>query len=338
MPVRSLKPLKPLKPWSLGTVPALGLTMAMALAMALLAPAAALAQPKRLALLVGNSSYAAWPALETCRTSVNGLSGALKRAGFEVTERQNLSNAQMGSAISDFSAAIARAGDVDVVSYVCGYAMALDNRVFLLPASASLSRDTDALSQGIVSRLLINAVSKSGARGGLILLDAVALPGKTELLPLAGLVDPTALSGIGYAAVQAPRPPPAGMSDLAAATAVVLAGGGSDWRSTVKQLRQKLPSSALRSVVMQEPSEAAIPPVSTTSARAPPSEAYGGGVADIRRVQLALQRLGYYAGKVDGVVGADTLAAVRRFQHELRAEMTGQLNAAQSARLLKDSQ
>lgn len=35
----------------------------------------------------------------------------------------------------------------------------------------------------------------------------------------------------------------------------------------------------------------------------------------MRRIQLALQRLGYYKDKVDGVVGQDTLAAIRRFQH-----------------------
>jgi peptidoglycan hydrolase-like protein with peptidoglycan-binding domain len=51
-------------------------------------------------------------------------------------------------------------------------------------------------------------------------------------------------------------------------------------------------------------------------------------------VQLALQRLGYYAGQVDGVFGPESLAAIRRFQHELGAEMTGRLTADQAARLL----
>ena len=54
----------------------------------------------------------------------------------------------------------------------------------------------------------------------------------------------------------------------------------------------------------------------------------------MRRVQLALQKLGYYAGKVDGVIGSDTLAASRRFQHELGAEMTGRLTKDQAERLL----
>jgi peptidoglycan hydrolase-like protein with peptidoglycan-binding domain len=59
--------------------------------------------------------------------------------------------------------------------------------------------------------------------------------------------------------------------------------------------------------------------------------------ADLRRVQLALRRLGYYAGPVDGRFGPESLVAVRRFQHELGTEMTGRLTAEQVARLLQDS-
>jgi peptidoglycan hydrolase-like protein with peptidoglycan-binding domain len=50
-----------------------------------------------------------------------------------------------------------------------------------------------------------------------------------------------------------------------------------------------------------------------------------------------LQRLGYYDGKVDGIFGADTLAAIRRFQHELKSNMTGRLTNDQLGRLLPDA-
>ena len=54
---------------------------------------------------------------------------------------------------------------------------------------------------------------------------------------------------------------------------------------------------------------------------------------DRRRVQAALSRLGYYDGKVDGIFGPDTRAAIRRWQHELHAPMTGTLSAAEANRL-----
>jgi peptidoglycan hydrolase-like protein with peptidoglycan-binding domain len=55
--------------------------------------------------------------------------------------------------------------------------------------------------------------------------------------------------------------------------------------------------------------------------------------SDRKRVQTALAHLGYYDGKVDGIFGPDSRAAIRRYQHELGAEMTGRLTAAQTSRL-----
>ena len=140
---------------------------------------------------------------------------------------------------------------------------------------------------------------------------------------------------------------PAGTTELAAAAASGITSSGNDWRAVLKGLRAKLPNSGQRMAVFYDPVEASGASAATTTpgATAPGAEAARpsvdpGGLtaADYRRIQLALQRLGYYAGKVDGVVGSDTMAAIRRFQHELRAEMSGQLTKEQSERLLKDSQ
>ena len=59
--------------------------------------------------------------------------------------------------------------------------------------------------------------------------------------------------------------------------------------------------------------------------------------ADRRRIQAALLRLGYYDKQADGIFGADTRAAIRRFQHEISADMTGVITPEQSARLLATS-
>jgi peptidoglycan hydrolase-like protein with peptidoglycan-binding domain len=56
--------------------------------------------------------------------------------------------------------------------------------------------------------------------------------------------------------------------------------------------------------------------------------------ANRRDVQIALARLGYYDGRIDGVFGPDTRAAIRRWQHEVHTTMTGQLTAAEASRLV----
>jgi peptidoglycan hydrolase-like protein with peptidoglycan-binding domain len=56
--------------------------------------------------------------------------------------------------------------------------------------------------------------------------------------------------------------------------------------------------------------------------------------ADRQRVQAALQRLGYYKGGADGIFGRLTREAIRRFQGDIGAEMTGRLTAEEASRLV----
>jgi peptidoglycan hydrolase-like protein with peptidoglycan-binding domain len=56
--------------------------------------------------------------------------------------------------------------------------------------------------------------------------------------------------------------------------------------------------------------------------------------ADRRQVQEALSRLNYYRGAVDGIFGAQTRAAIRRFQHDIGAGSTGHLTAEEANHLV----
>ena len=60
--------------------------------------------------------------------------------------------------------------------------------------------------------------------------------------------------------------------------------------------------------------------------------------AQRRDVQIALAKLGYYDERLDGIFGPDTRAAIRRYQHELHADMTGMLTADQATRLVNQGQ
>jgi hypothetical protein len=56
--------------------------------------------------------------------------------------------------------------------------------------------------------------------------------------------------------------------------------------------------------------------------------------ADRLQVQDTLRRLGYYKGQLDGIFGPLTRAAIRRFQGNIGAEMTGRLTAEEASRLV----
>lgn len=57
------------------------------------------------------------------------------------------------------------------------------------------------------------------------------------------------------------------------------------------------------------------------------------GDSTVRAAQTLLQQQGYYQGTVDGVIGSQTAAAIRRYQVAEKLRVTGQLNP-QTARSL----
>ncbi len=317
------------------------------------------ADAPHLALVIGNSAYAALPPLGACRASASAVSAALKRAGFDVTERRDLSNGAMGAAITEFGDALARQPGSVAVVYACGYAVAFDGRVFLLPVSANLERATDTLTQGVVSRILSSSVLAAGASAGLVLLDSAAPPGRTAALPLDTMINPAGLGTTGFVAADSTAPLPDGATPLAAALVAGLATPEVEARAMLKDLQEALrgipglavsvfppaspawlrggPAAQPAPVAVPAPPPAAPPGAAAPAPTGPPPEPAMFNEADRRRVQLALQRLGYYDSTVDGIYGPETIAAIRRFQHELGTEMTGQLTAEQAARLLLDA-
>jgi Putative peptidoglycan binding domain/Caspase domain len=81
-----------------------------------------------------------------------------------------------------------------------------------------------------------------------------------------------------------------------------------------------------------EPPVSAALPASATPQSVP--EQMKLSAQDKRLIQTILADMGYYAGQVDGRFGPETRAAVRRYQFEIKADVTGRLTADQASRLL----
>jgi hypothetical protein len=149
--------------------------------------------------------------------------------------------------------------------------------------------------------------------------------------------------GVGVAVIGETKPPSAPTAFAGALAA--LASSGVVPPDALGTLAGKLPAAAGITVAgVQDAKLAATPPPAPSAApAAAPAPANPNGTAlpaddamtqpQRRQVQIALAGLGYYDGRLDGVFGPDTRAAIRRWQHEKGAAMTGRLTSLQATAL-----
>jgi uncharacterized caspase-like protein len=97
---------------------------------------------KRVALVVGNSTYQNAPLLPNPVNDAAAIAATLKAAGFDVVDsRLNLAATDMKRALRDF-ADQARDADIALV-YYAGHGIEIDGTNYLIPTDARLERDTD---------------------------------------------------------------------------------------------------------------------------------------------------------------------------------------------------
>jgi hypothetical protein len=306
-----------------------------------------------LALVIGNSAYMVLPRLGMCGASARIVSAALQHAGFQVTDGMDLSNGEMAGAITRFAARLAAAPGTNGVLYICGYAVDLEGRDFLLPVSARMERETDVLSQGIPAKSLLDAMGRSGTPVGLVLLDAVPMTKAATSLQLETLTQlPRQTVSFAGAADKAPVSDTPSPFATAIATALgsppievgaMLQAIGAGFGGGPDALTLGPPARPAWLVGGQTIAVApAIPPPAAPAAtRAPVPEIEAAAPEedqlsqrDRRRIQAALWRMGYYAGRINGHFRADTRAAILRYQEAIGADKLGTLTPEQSARLL----
>lgn len=338
--------------------------MVVGAALGIAAPAALLpaqAAAPHVALVIGNGTYTSLPPLPACLLSAHAVAAALRGAGFDVVEQEDATSGATDAAIGEAGRHLAAAPGATAFVYVCAYATGYNDRPFLLPVSASIARPTDVLTQGVLARSLIGMLTRGGARSAVLALDVVPAPGAPATLGFDAAVQGDLPDGLGAIAVSQAQPqdvPTPLAASLVAEFKAPTVQIGPLLSATQQQLatNKTLTIAAIhvpagQTFLVGAPAPPAPAPVAAAPA-APVAPAPAQAVptapnpvaalpddaqmtdADRRRVQAALARLGYYDGQIDGVFGPDTRAAIRRYQHELHAEMTGRLTAEQATRLV----
>ena len=330
------------------------------------------AQPLRTALIISNAQYANLPPLARCTASAAVVRDALKAKGFEVVERSDLRRGEFDAAIGALAKRTAASPPSVAVVYYCGYALEFNARSFLLPAAASITRDNDVLTQGVISKSLVDSLARVGESTGVVVLDGFQPPGApaTGLARLSEQIQPGSFAVIGAnndaaaegptAAAQALRGQLTGdevsLEKFVGGMRGELAKGGSGTAFFVAATgrpsflvggKPPPPPPAPAPVAAPPPPMAAAPPPPAPVASAPPAAPAPApppqqamvdedrmSDQDRRQVQVALATLGYYSGRIDATFGPETRAAIRRYQFEVKAEMTGRLNAEQATKLV----
>jgi uncharacterized caspase-like protein len=173
-----------------------GIWLALALAaLGSLQPATA-AEPKRLALVVGNSAYTGISALVNPTNDAADIAAKLKTLQFEVLLGIDSTHASMTALLQQFRSKITR--DHVALVFYAGHGVTVNNESFLLPVDMPTVVDLDAegkLTADALNRHLISMASMlaplEDAKIGIVFLDAcrtnLATPGLGLTLRTASL-------------------------------------------------------------------------------------------------------------------------------------------------------
>ena len=316
----------------------------------------ALAAPAGVALVVGNAAYQALPPLAACALSARSVSAVLKGHGYDVIYQSDLSTGQLDAATGLLTEKLAASPDAPVVIYVCGYVSGFNGRPFLVPVSAGLQRPSDVLTQGMLAKAVVDVAARSGKREAMVVLEAVSVPGSTEPLALEALDRPDLPPGLSLLAVTetAGEVPMPLVTSLVPRLKVVPAKAATLIEGVTQDLADlRTATVSFRRVAVEAgylvggpapqppPPEPVQKPAPVVSAQ-PPSipevaslpDEYRMSDPERRSVQVAMAKIGYYPGPIDGIFGPESRAAIRRLQHELQLPLTGYLTAAQARKLM----
>jgi hypothetical protein len=312
-------------------------------------------ESSRTALVIANSQYANFPTLPRCAPAAAMARDSLRAKGFDVIERNNLGRGEFDTAIGLLARRVAAGPPAIGALYYCGYGTDFNSRSFLLPVSAVLTRDNDLLSQGILVKSVIDSLRRTPDSAGLVLLD-VFQPPNAPSGRMAQLADH--LPASSFAVIAAGNELNGeGATALALGLRDELSATDAGVNSVTNGLRRRLAKEPVAAQVIAATADAALaaekrpaPPAASIAPPPPvppPPPSFKAAPqqrvmvdedqmsdSDRRQIQSMLANIGYYSGRIDGTFGPETRAAIRRYQFEIKADLTGRLTSEQATRLV----
>ncbi len=153
-----------------GRVPADAGTVCALAAIAWFAIAGAAQAETRVALVIGNSNYAA-QRLKNPRNDAALMARTLAGVGFEVMTLMDASAADMRSAITEFGRRL-QAPDTVALFYYAGHGVQAAGDNYLIPIGADISKAGDVASKAIALQSVFKTMQRTQARLNIVILDA----------------------------------------------------------------------------------------------------------------------------------------------------------------------
>ena len=178
----------------------LGVLAALALLMSLMANATAFgqgtpAEPRRVALVIGNGAYPQSP-IASAPTDARAFADVLREGGFDVVYAENARRPEMEAALGAFTQKLG--WGVTAVVYFGGHAIRHQDRNFLLAVDSKIVNEADIRAEGIDIDLILDPLIVSRPAGAVVILDAARKnPWQQALSPrLRGLSSQPPISGV----------------------------------------------------------------------------------------------------------------------------------------------
>src|SRR6185312_9265060 len=134
--------------------------------------AAAQAQEKRIALVVGNGAYAKSP-LATAANDAGLIAQTLQAAGFDVIGARDLDGDTLRKSFRDFIQKAQSSGpDTVAMVYLAGYGLQLAGENYFVPVDSAINRDTDIPIEALRIGDYIRQLASLPLKAGIVVLDA----------------------------------------------------------------------------------------------------------------------------------------------------------------------
>lgn len=129
------------------------------------------ASEKRLALVIGNATYATSP-LKNPVNDARSMETALKELGFEVIKAENTNNASMKKAIDEYGAKL-KAGKYEIgLFFYAGHGLQVKGNNYLVPVDAKIQDENEVEYDCVDAGRVLAKMESAGSRINIVILDA----------------------------------------------------------------------------------------------------------------------------------------------------------------------